>query len=462
MQPPEQEPAVFLLMISTQWADETMAWFEDTIFALSSGALPSGVAVVRASGPHVLAALERLGLTGIVARRASLRTIRTAEGLPLDQAVVVYFDAPNTFTGEDVLELHLHGGRAVVHAVLNLLGGFDGFRLAAAGEFTRRAFENGRMDLVEVEGVSDLLTAETEMQRRLAMEQARGGQSALYIGWMTELTRCRALIEAELDFPEEEDIPGSVSDQVWQSVNRVATEMELHLRNHGSAEIIRDGFKVVIVGRPNSGKSSLLNALAQRDVAIVTDIAGTTRDSITVDLNLGGYLVKLTDTAGLRQADDMIEAEGMRRTRAAALDADLLLNLRDISDQCPLEAIDSDAEQIVVQTKCDDRTVSQGPLLHISVASNWGLDQLIAAIELRVSARLGSGMSDLLPARRRHVELLQQSLALMTEAHDELISPLEIRAEKLRLAAVELGRITGFVDSDDLLSVIFSEFCIGK
>jgi tRNA modification GTPase len=435
---------------------------QDTIYALSSGSLPSGVAVVRVSGPAVGAVRERLSLGELPARQALLRAVRRANGGLIDKGLVLSFPAPRSFTGEDLLELQLHGGRAVVKAVLDELAAVPGCRHAEPGEFTRRAFENNRLDLTEAEGLADLISAETEMQRRLALSQARGDQARLYQDWMDRLTRARALIEAELDFPEEDDVPGSISDRVWQDVKQIGSEIKSYLAKGRAAELVRDGFHVTIIGRPNAGKSSLLNRLVKRPAAIVTDIPGTTRDLITVDLDLEGYLVRLTDTAGLRDTNEIVEAEGIKRARDAAATADLVLSLRDRDDPNPFETIDSDVEHLFIRTKVDAGSSEDSDTISISSATGYGIETLLQVIGNRVRHAAEGGAVDLAPARERHRSLLASALTEIDVALSATHHPLEIRSEALRLAARELGRITGFVDPDDLLGVIFSEFCIGK
>ncbi|WP_137157025.1 tRNA uridine-5-carboxymethylaminomethyl(34) synthesis GTPase MnmE [Rhizobium sp. FKL33] len=435
---------------------------QDTIFALSTGSLPSGVAVVRVSGAAVSTVRRHLHLGDCEPRAALLKSVRRPTGDLIDRALVISFTGPNSFTGEDCLELHLHGGRAVVRAVLDELAVVPGCRHAEPGEFTRRAFDNNRLDLTEAEGLADLISANTEMQRRLAMSQARGDQGRLYRDWMDRLTRARALIEAELDFPEEEDIPGAVSDRVWSDVKQIGSEIKSYLAKGRYAEMVRDGFNVTIIGRPNAGKSSLLNSLVKRPVAIVTDIPGTTRDLITVDLDLQGYLIRLTDTAGLRDTEEVVEAEGIKRARDAARHADLILSLRDESDLEPFEMVDSEVEHIFVTTKADRGENSESSSLSISTVSGHGLDELIDAILKHVIGLFDNGGLDLAPTRSRHRSLLSSALDHIDYAEVASGDPLEIRSERLRLAARELGRITGFVDPDDLLGVIFAEFCIGK
>nr|WP_325265620.1 tRNA uridine-5-carboxymethylaminomethyl(34) synthesis GTPase MnmE [uncultured Rhizobium sp.] len=429
----------------------------DTIFALSSGALPAGLAVIRLSGNQAFTAAETLAGRLATDRKASLRTIRGRNGAIIDQGLVVGFPGPNSFTGEDCVELHVHGSRAVVAALILELEQIDGLRLAEAGEFSRRAFENGKLDLVEIEGLADLISAETEMQRRLAVEQSFGGQSALYIDWAERLTRSRALIEAELDFADEDDVPGSVSERVWSEVGQIYLELLQHLETAKSGEIIRDGYKIVIAGPPNAGKSSLLNALANRDVAIVTERAGTTRDILHVDLDMSGYLVRFFDTAGLRESDDIVEVEGIRRARVAIEQADMILSLNEIDSPALQNHEFSHANVLTVGTKLDAHAPSDEFDLCISTRTGDGLELLRETILRKITA-LWTG--SLVPNRARQVDALKDASNFIAEALNG--TELDLRAESLRAAASALGRITGRVDVEQLLDVIFSQFCIGK
>ncbi len=434
----------------------------ETIYALSSGGLPAGVAVIRISGALSFPIIESLigALPG--PRQAALKTIRSRNGLVIDRGLVLIFPGAASFTGEDCVELHVHGGKAVVAALLGELSTFEQCRLAEHGEFSRRALENGKMDLVEVEGLADLISAETEMQRRLALEHAAGGLSDLYNGWADRLTRARALIEAELDFADEDDVPGSVSDMVWGDMGRLHSELSDHLAGADLGEIIRDGLKVVIAGAPNAGKSSLMNALARREVAIVTDIAGTTRDVLHVDLNIDGYAVKLYDTAGLRDTDEIVEREGIRRALRTVADADIVLSLAEIGDEVQRDFPDFTGKVLTIGTKSDIHPGAQGGYdVLISSATGSGLADLHEFLRRDLRARSGA-LSLALPSRLRHRTLLTASVDAVEAALALQDRGLDIRAEYLRQAATSLGRITGRVDVEDLLDVIFSEFCIGK
>lgn len=436
----------------------------DTIFALSSGGLPSGVAVVRLSGSRALDVVQALVGSLPDARHASLRWIRKRNGEPIDQGVVLTFPAPASFTGEDCVEFQLHGGRAVVGALLRELESLEGLRHAEAGEFSRRAFDNGRLDLVEIEGLADLIAADTEMQRRLALEQSGGTLSRLYSGWAERLTRIRALIEAELDFPDEEDVPGAVSDQLWPSLTGLVEEMKQHVAGSSASEIVRDGFRIAIIGAPNAGKSSLLNALANREVAIVTDVAGTTRDVLGIDIDIGGYLVHLMDTAGIRETGDIVEKEGVRRAFASIEQADLVLFLRSPDAALDQTELAEGKRFLTIHSKADllnAATPREPGILYLSSRTSEGFDSLTKRIsaEIETSTRRAGGLA---PARKRQADYLRKAVADIEHCLTKSAMSLELKAECLRLASHSLGKITGRVDVEDLLDVIFSEFCIGK
>jgi tRNA modification GTPase len=420
----------------------------DTIFALASGALPSGVAVIRISGPHAAAAAVALGAEDLAPRQASLRQLHDpADSSALDEGLVLSFPGPHSFTGEDVVELQVHGGRASVQAILDVLGSQNGLRPAEAGEFSRRAFENGRMDLTELEGLADLVEAETEEQRKLAFAQSRGALREIYVGWRNDLIAMRAMIEADLDFTDEEDVPDSVAAAVFDRVVELRGKIAAQLDDQRYGEIIRDGFRVALVGPPNAGKSTLLNNLAGRDVAIVSDVAGTTRDLVEAVLDIAGHKVIVTDTAGQRDTADPIEREGIRRAQMAAEDADLILRLgRDAPDTL------SGTE--IFLGSFGDETGTGYDMRSLGTA-----DAIIDLISTRLNELKRSEPP--LMSRVRHRRLLESAVEDLGQASDRG-KPLELVADDLRSVSERLGRLSGTIATDDLLDAIFSEFCIGK
>lgn len=439
---------------------------DDTIFALSSGRLPSGVAVLRLSGSQSFTALKTLVGDVPAPRAMALRPIRSMSGDLLDRGLVAVFPGPSSFTGEDCAELHLHGGRAVVAAVCAELGLMPGLRPADAGEFSRRAFQNGKIDLTQAEALADLIDAETEAQRRFAIGNSSGRNAALYGQWRETLLTARAMIEAELDFPDEDDVPGSVADQAWSPVARLVLQIDRHLKDYRRAEILREGYRVAIIGAPNAGKSSLLNALARRDVAIVSEEPGTTRDVIEVALDLDGIKVILTDTAGLRENAGSIETQGMERAKTMAGLADLILLVQDGSDVVAFveAALPASVPIIRVRSKIDLISGSDSretPAMGVSTLTGAGLPLLVDLIARKAAAAAGT-QTDLIPFRERHVVELRSALAALEEFTGSTGGPIELAAEHLRVASVHLARIIGTIDVEDMLDVVFSRFCIGK
>jgi len=434
----------------------------DTIFALSSGRLPSGVAVVRISGPQVRFVIETILDKQIEPRYAAYKTFRAQNGDAIDRGLALFFPGPSSFTGEDCAEFHLHGGIAVVEKLLEEIASFQNCRIAEAGEFTRRAFTNGKMDLTIAEGLADLIAAETEGQRRLALQVASGAQRQLYTGWRQTLIRARALIEAELDFADEGDVPGSVSGQVWEQLRLLRSEIARHIESGKRAAMLRDGLHVVIAGAPNAGKSSLLNFLAGREIAIISEEAGTTRDLLEVKLNLGGIPVYVTDTAGLRETTSQVEKIGIERARERAAEADLVLLLEDMQEPISVTLDESAADIWTVGTKADLEGLNENSAQYrISTRTSEGLDDLLAGLQQFAEDRIGL-INDAVPTRQRHINLLQSTISEIDIAAQRDDLPLELRAENMRRASQYLGRITGDVDVEEILDLIFSQFCIGK
>jgi len=439
-----------------------------TIFALSSAPGRAGVAVVRVSGPDAGDAADRMAAPRPENRHAALRRVRDPDtGEVLDEALVLWLAGPRTETGEDMLELHLHGSPAVVRAVLDALGRQPGCRLAEPGEFTIRAFRNGKLDLAQVEGFADLIDAETEAQRRQALAQARGALSKLYEGWRRDLIEASALAEAAIDFSDEGDVAEDAFARARSVVGRVLPAIAAHLDDGHRGEILREGFRVVLAGPPNAGKSSLLNTLARRDAAIVSEEAGTTRDAIEVRLDLGGIPVILTDTAGIREPVGAIEREGIRRSLTHARAADLVLWLSDST--LPAAPIPPEVHErgdnyfLRVASKIDIPAAEPyASALPISARTGAGIPDLIAAIAARAGERTGNAASSPAITRARYREQLTRCMnALQTFMHGSTDEH-ELRAEDLRLAVLALGRITGRVDVEDVLGEIFGRFCIGK
>ena len=419
---------------------------------------PCGVAVLRVSGPASRFALETIAGSVPPARVATLRALRhPVDGREIDRGLVLWFPGPESFSGEDCAEFQVHGGVAVVQAMLDALGALPAIRLAEPGEFSRRAFENGKMDLTELEGLSDLVAAQTEAQRRQAVAQAGGHLRRRLEGWRERIVAMRAAVEAGFDFADEDDVPDDAAANVWNEARQLSGEIDRFLDDGHAGEIVRSGFQIVLMGPPNAGKSSLLNALARREAAIVSPEAGTTRDLVEVSLDLRGYRVVLVDTAGIREAEGLVEQEGMRRARERAGAADLVLWLSPMDE--PVEPPpDIDTPLLAVRTKDDSRALRFGS---VSVKRDDGLDWLLGELEALVAKAGAAGESGAVTRARHRASLVACARELDAAANAEDLR-LEIRAELLRSAGDEIGRITGKVDVEHLLDRIFAEFCIGK
>ena len=438
------------------------------MFALSTAPGKSAIAVFRITGPAAGAALERLtGLAAPEPRRAMRVEIRDpGTGETLDDGLALWFPGPASYTGEDLAELHIHGGRATTEAVGLALGRIDGLAPAGPGDFTRRAFAAGKLDLTQVEAIADLIDAETEAQRRQARRQASGALAALYDGWRDQLIGALAHLEAYIDFPDE-DLPAEGEAAIARAIAGLARDVARHLADSRRGERLRDGVAVAVLGPPNVGKSSLVNALARRDVAIVAPEAGTTRDAIEVHLDLGGLPATVIDTAGLREAAGEVEAEGIRRALERAGNADLVLAMLDARAAEPDAALAAliDGDALVVLNKTDlcdappPASVAGVAATAVSVKTGAGLDRLIERLRLAVEQRTASGAAPA-PSRIRHRLALESCLAALERAQDQTVA--ELRAEDLRAAAAALGRITGRLGVEDVLDAIFRDFCIGK
>lgn len=442
-----------------------------TIFAVSTAPGRAGIAVVRVSGPRAHAALRALGGGLPAVRAARLATLRAPEtGEVLDQALVLRFDGPASETGEDIAEFHIHGSHAVAAGVLGALGGLPGLRPAEAGEFARRAFDNGKLDLSAVEGLADLIGAETAGQRRQALRQMSGALARRVEDWSGRLVRLLAHAEAAIDFADE-DLPPALEQELAAGIPPLMEEMAAALARGDQGERLRSGLVVAIVGAPNVGKSTLLNALAARDVAIVSDVPGTTRDALEVHLDLGGYPVTLVDTAGLRGeaategegGQGAVEREGMRRARALAARADLKLAVLDAGAAEPDAATQGliDAGTLVVYNKADIAAApGDGAAVAVSALTGQGLPALLERLTQAVRARFDAGGEAPLLTRARHRAALADCVESLARARSA--AAVELLAEDLRLAVRALGRIVGRVDVEDVLDVVFADFCIGK
>jgi tRNA modification GTPase len=444
---------------------------DQTIFALSSGRPPSAIAIVRVSGSQAGEVLKTLAGPLPAPRQASRRLLRDAAGQLLDDAVVLWFPAPGSATGEDVAEFHVHGGRAVLAALLVAISVVPNTRAAEPGEFTRRAFENGKLDLTEAEGLDDLIHADTDRQRRQALRQLQGLLGDRARDWRERIIEASALIEAGIDFSDEGDVPAELRAPAIEAITALHDEIAKVLAAQGHSERLRDGLVVAIAGEPNVGKSTLMNQLARREVAIVSPHAGTTRDVIEVQLDLDGYPVTVIDTAGIRETEDPVEQEGVRRARARTEEADLVLWLVEGGQAIDPAALRSlrksgdgdrpDGAVWIVRNKIDLGAAGSAGEFGISASRGDGIPELVEALVAFAAEFFGTTEGGLVTrARQRDLlaqasDSLRRSLGLVEEGE-------ELAAEELRAAAYALGRLLGRVDVEDVLGAIFQKFCIGK
>lgn len=443
-----------------------------TIYALSTVYGKSGVAVIRISGTDalkVVSQMTNLSVTKLKPRYAYFTNLHhSVTRETLDKSLLLYFKAPNSFTGEDIVELQIHGSKAVINSVVDSLSQILNFRLAEAGEYSKRAFYNQKMDLTEAEGLADLIDSETSEQQKYAIRQLEGGLKNLYENWRAQLLQTLAHLEAYIDFPDE-DIPSNIVDAMLNNVFKLGNDINEHLQSDNIGERLREGFRVVIVGAPNAGKSSLLNAIAKREAVIVSDIAGTTRDAIDIHLDLNGYPVIFTDTAGLRETQEEIEKKGIAIAYDKIAGADLVVCLFDACKDS-VQVFDNMKKSfknnlLFIANKCDKLTNEQcselrkGGCLTISAKQSLGISELLNQISQQIS-QLFTANSNLLISRQRYREALKSTLENLRCF--SLDKEIELSAEDIRLACRELGKITGRIEIDEILDKIFSSFCIGK
>lgn len=434
----------------------------DTIFALSSAPGRGGVAVLRVSGPNALGGLKNLVPEKEFPERQAVFCEFADKTKPIDRGLALFFKGPKSFTGEDIVEYHVHGGKAVIDALLRVLAKQKNHRLAEPGEFTKRAFQNGKLDLTAAEGIADLINAETQGQHEQALLQMGGALEKLYGGWAKQLTHALAHQEAEIEFPED-DMPDGITEALRPEIKKLLGEITVHLDDNHRGERLRDGILITIVGAPNAGKSSLMNALARRDVAIVSETAGTTRDVIEAHLDLAGYPVIIADTAGLHEkTSDAIEIEGMSRARKKANEADFKLAVFDASCAPDPETLAylKDKTTIALWNKSDLATIKNSGIA-ISAKTGSGIPELLALLVQKIRAFYGE-YSTKTPAlsRPRHRQLVNDCQDCLIRSLNTKLP--ELAAEDLRLALRSLGKLTGRVDVEDLLDIIFRDFCIGK
>ncbi|WCR53499.1 MAG: tRNA modification GTPase MnmE [Wolbachia endosymbiont of Ctenocephalides orientis wCori] len=436
-----------------------------TIFALSTVFGKSGVAVIRISGSNALKTLGHFSIKkDITPRFATLVDLYDDSSQLIDNGIIIYFPAPNSFTGEDVVELQVHGSKAVIKIILEELSKI--FVMAEPGEFSRRAFLNGKFDLTQIEGIADLLDAETKMQAKQAIKQMSGELERLYNNWREKLISMQARIEAYIDFPDDITTEQGELEKINNEVQALIKSIQEHLNDNRRGERLREGLHIVITGEPNVGKSTLFNFLAKRDIAIVSEYAGTTRDVLEAHIDIGGYPIILSDTAGIRESSDSIESEGINRARRRSSEADLRIQLLPFKQRYSLNWSAADSDTIYVLSKVDDIIDDQNiqigdiNLLPISILKGTGTDKLISLIKERAEEKFGHDREIPVITRQRHRNYTQKALEYLQ--HLNINNPIELIAEDLRLAALELEKITGIISIEEILDTIFSSFCVGK
>ena len=435
----------------------------DSIFALSSGNLPSGIAVLRVSGSETIKIIEALTSNSAPSPRYMQYTsFFTEYGELIDKGMVVYFKAPYSFTGEDSAEFHIHGSKASVNLFLSTLSNFKNCRLANPGEFSQRAFQNGKIDLIQAESLADLIEAETEAQRKLTMSGTSKQLSLLYNKWRQLLIDHMAMLTSILDFSEEEDINAIDDKKIWLNLKQLVISIEKHLYYTQATDIIKNGLKIVLIGKPNVGKSSLLNKLCYKDIAIVSDIEGTTRDVLEGKIILNNIEIYFYDTAGIRETSDVIEQLGIEKANEYIEQSDIIFYLKDINDKSDF-SINYKKPIWKIFTKCDvsRETFNQDNIFYISIYNDKSIKNLLDSISAYVKNIMPKS-GEILPIKQRHINLLKNTIHDINFAIEHNNLPIEIRAEYIRSASYNIGKIIGKIDIENILDVVFSKFCIGK
>ncbi|MDM8335386.1 tRNA uridine-5-carboxymethylaminomethyl(34) synthesis GTPase MnmE [Wolbachia pipientis] len=438
---------------------------DETIFALSTVFGKSGVAVIRISGNQALKALNHFHVKkDIKPRSTTLVDLYDDSGQLIDNGIIIYFPAPNSFTGEDVIELQVHGSKAVIKILLEELSKI--FVMAKPGEFSLRAFLNGKFDLTRIEGIADLINAETKMQARQAIKQMSGELEKLYSNWRQRLITVQSKIEAYIDFPEDVATEGNELEKINSEVQALMQSIQGHLNDNRRGERLRDGLHIVIIGETNVGKSTLFNFLAKRDIAIVSEYAGTTRDILEAHIDIGGYPIILSDTAGIREGSGPIESEGISRARKRSCEADLRIELFPFEQRSTIDSRIVSSDTIYVLSKADDVVndhnikINGIDFLPVSVLKGTGTERLISVIKEKVEEKFGYDGDAPVITRQRHRNCMQRAIEHLR--HFNIDNPIELISEDLRLAASELGAVTGVINVEEILANIFSSFCVGK